>query len=279
MSRPRDPSQPRPETLTDTRGTSDGVATQTLYKGYLLGFVGVCFFGLTLPFSRVSVAELDPWFLTMMRSLIAFFAAVVVLAVTRSPWPERRDWPLICAMALFIFFGFTFFSNYAMRYAPASHGGVVLALQPLFAVLTSMLIAGERPSLGFWLCCVAGTATVGLFALLSGAGNSQLHWADILLVTASMSTALGYPFAGILSRRLGAGWRAVSWGAVVAGPALFAAFLVFPQPINWGASTEAWLGVLYVGLFSQFIAISPGTRGSHWVGFPRSGRSNCCSRS
>ena len=54
--------------------------------------------------------------------------------------------------------GYPLLMGMAMRYAPASHGGVVLAVQPLITALASMRVAGERPSPAFWACSLAGTA-------------------------------------------------------------------------------------------------------------------------
>ena len=39
-------------------------------KGMLLGFIGVLMFSLTLPFTRIAVAELSPYFVTFGRSLL-----------------------------------------------------------------------------------------------------------------------------------------------------------------------------------------------------------------
>jgi drug/metabolite transporter (DMT)-like permease len=45
------------------------VSRETL--GLLIGFVGVCIFAGTLPFTRIAVEELDPWFVTAGRASLS----------------------------------------------------------------------------------------------------------------------------------------------------------------------------------------------------------------
>ena len=90
----------------------------------------------------------------------------------------------------------------AMQYAPASHGAVVLAVLPLLTAMAGALVAGERPSLGFWACGVAGTGAVLVYSLLAGGASGDLHWADLLL--AARRSAPPWPM------RSAARWRAAS---------------------------------------------------------------------
>ena len=62
----------------------------------------------------------------------------------------------------------------AMQYAPASHGAVVLAVLPLLTAMAGALVAGERPSLGFWACGVAGTGAVLVYSLLAGGAGPAI---------------------------------------------------------------------------------------------------------
>ena len=68
----------------------------------------------------------------------------------------------------FSIIGFPLLMAIAMQYAPASHGAVVLAVLPLLTAMAGALVAGERPSLGFWACGVAGTGSVLVYSLLAG---------------------------------------------------------------------------------------------------------------
>ena len=129
-------------------------------QALLLGVLGVTIFGLTLPATRLAVAELDPLFVTAGRSLLAAALASLTLLWARPEPPQRREWPRLAAFAAFSIVGFPLLMAIAMQYAPASHGAVVLAVLPLLTAMAGAMVAGERPSLGFWACGLAGTGSV-----------------------------------------------------------------------------------------------------------------------
>jgi drug/metabolite transporter (DMT)-like permease len=218
----------------------------------ILGLLGVMIFGLTMPATRAAVMELDPLFITLGRALLAALLAALTLAVARAPPPPRRDWVRLFWFALCSIIGFPLLMTIAMQYAPASHGAVVLAVLPLLTAMAGVIVAGERPSLGFWACGVAGTGSVLVYALLAGAGSSDIHWADLLLAGAALSAATAYALGGEMARRIG-GWEVISWALVFASPVMLVLFLTLAGPINWGASPAAWAGFIYVSAFSQFI--------------------------
>jgi drug/metabolite transporter (DMT)-like permease len=133
-------------------------------RGYLLALAGVVIFGLTLPFTRIAVAELPPVFVGLGRAIVAALIAAVMLAMTRSPRPIRRDILKLLVAGFGIVIGFPVFSAIAMQTAPASHGGVVLGILPLATAAAAMVFAGERPTAKFWLWAAAGSAAVGVRA-------------------------------------------------------------------------------------------------------------------
>ncbi len=222
-------------------------------QGFLYGLAGVVIFGLTLPMTRLAVAELDPIFAGMGRSLVASVLAAGALLATRQPWPARRDGPLLAVTAAGVIFGFPAFSALALVNAPAGHGGIILAILPLATALASVVIARERPSFGFWMCGVAGSLAVSAFAWLDGAfASAGLGAADLLFLAAIVSAAIGYTTGAVLAQRLG-GWQTISWALIVAAPVLVVAVPMLSGPVNWSASTSAWAGFAYIAIMSQFV--------------------------
>jgi len=220
--------------------------------GLLLGLIGVIIFGLTLPATRASLTGLDPWFIGLGRGVVAAFAAAIVLVVTRQKWPPKKAWwPLVIASAGVVL-GFPLLATLAMQYVPASHGGIILAILPLATAVAGVVLAGERPSNGFWLCSIAGTAAVLAFALIESAGANGVHTADLLLAAAVAAAAIGYAQGGVLARSIG-GWQVICWALVIAAPILIALLFVTGTPINWNAPAKAWAGFIYLALFSQFL--------------------------
>ena len=235
-------------------------ARQAERKGLLLGLLAVLIFGLTLPATRVTVQEFDPLFVTAGRALLACVLAAIALLATRAPVPKRQEWLGLSIYAACIVLGFPLFTAFAMREAPAAHGGVVLAVLPLLTAMAGTVVAGERPSRTFWLCGLAGMIAVLAFVWISAGDGITSQSADIYLGLAAVSAAIGYAYGGDLTRRLG-GWQVISWALVVSAPVMFAIALFAPQGINWSASTAAWTGFIYVGVFSQFLGFFAWNKG------------------
>jgi drug/metabolite transporter (DMT)-like permease len=236
----------------------------------LLGILGVAIFGLTLPATRVAVAELDPLFVTAGRSLVAAALASLTLLWARPEQPGRRDWPRLAAFAAFSIVGFPLLMAIAMQHAPASHGAVVLAVLPLLTAMAGALVAGERPSLGFWACGLAGTGAVIVYSLLAGGVGGDLRWADLLLAAAALCAAMAYALGGEMARRIG-GWEVICWALVFSAPAMLA-LVVVSGPVNWSASPSAWAGFLYVSVFSMFLGFFAWNKGLALGGIAKVGQ-------
>jgi drug/metabolite transporter (DMT)-like permease len=239
-------------------------------QALLLGVLGVVMFGLTLPATRLAVADFEPLFVTAGRSLVAAALASLVLLWVRPPPPRRRDWPRLAAFAAFSIVGFPLLMAIAMQHAPAAHGAVVLAVLPLLTAMGGALVAGERPSLGFWACGVAGTMSVLVYSLLTGGTGGDLHWADLLLAASAVSAAMAYALGGEMAQRMG-GWEVIAWALVFSAPVMLLLVLL-SGPINWAAGVSAWAGFLYVSVFSMFLAFFAWNKGLALGGIARVGQ-------
>ena len=240
-------------------------------QAVFLGLIGVVIFGLTMPATRAAVLELDPVFITLGRALLAALLAAITLAVARPQPPQRRDWGRLFWFSVCSIIGFPLLMTTAMQFAPASHAAVVLAVLPLLTAMAGVLVARERPSPAFWACGIAGTVVVLVYALLSGGGSGDLHWADLLLAAAALSAATAYALGGEMSHRIG-GWEVISWALVVSAPVILLLFLVLSPPINWQASASAWSGFLYVAVFSQFLGFFAWNKGMSLGGIAKIGQ-------
>jgi drug/metabolite transporter (DMT)-like permease len=219
--------------------------------GLLLGFVGVCIFAGTLPFTHIAVGHLSPPFVTAGRAALAGLLALATLLVLRKSWPSLRQAGTLALVALCLVAGFPGFTALAMQRVPASHGGVVLGILPLATSAISTLIAGERPSPAFWLAALAGAALVIGFTLHEGGGS--LGQGDVFLLGAALASALGYVLSGKLVRAGLPGWEVISWVLVVALPVTIpVALWTMPQePATIPA--WSWIGFAYVALMSQYL--------------------------
>ncbi len=224
--------------------------TNTETRGMWLGVMGVAIFSLTLPFTRMAVAELHPVLVALGRAVVAATAAALLLWQMRARLPQGTEWKALAVTALGVVVGFPLFSSIAMRYVPASHGAIVVGILPLATALVAALRFGERPSVGFWVAACAGSAVVVVFAVMEGGG--ALHLADLALFAAVVAAAFGYAEGGRLSQSMG-GQQVICWALVLSMPVLLPITLWLVHAHGMQASVRAWTGFAYVSLFSMFV--------------------------
>jgi drug/metabolite transporter (DMT)-like permease len=230
-------------------------------RGIALGLLGVAIFALTLPMTRLatgaaSAPQLNPLFVTAGRAAGAGLLSLPTLLVLRTRRPSGRQWLWLALGALGVVLGFPLFLALALRLVPASHAAVVTGVLPLATAAIGALALRQRPSLGFWLCAIAGCVLVLAFAAWRGAG--ALHAADALLLLAVLSAAGGYVIGAQLSRQMPAE-HVICWTLVISLPfTLPLAWLTWPQQ---AVEARAWWGFGYVTVFSMWLGFFAWYRG------------------
>jgi drug/metabolite transporter (DMT)-like permease len=219
-------------------------------RGMWLGLMGVAIFSLTLPFTKMAVAELNPVLVALGRAVVAAIGSAILLWWIDAPRPTRTQIRALLVTALGVVVGFPVFSSVAMRTVPASHGAVVIGILPLATALFGALRFGERPSAGFWLAALVGSGIVIGFALWQGGG--EFHAADLALFAAVVAAAMGYAEGARLSQTMG-GQQVISWALVLSMPLLLPLTIWLGWKYGVNASPRAWIGFGYVSLFSMFI--------------------------
>ncbi len=250
----------RPALLPSPSATS--AAPSSLWEGYGYGFLGVLVFSLTLPMTRVAVAELAPLLVGLGRALIAALPAVALLWLTRSRRPNRAEWPGVILAALGIVVGWPLASSIAMQTVPSSQGAVFNGLLPLSTAAFAALRSGERPSAAFWGWAVAGAALVTAYALRQGEGTLTAGY--LWLLVAVVLGGMGYAEGARASRTLG-GWRTICWALAISAPvvALPVGWMAAQQP-HWPSSDViaacAYLafGSMFLGFFAWYRGLAAG---------------------
>jgi drug/metabolite transporter (DMT)-like permease len=255
-------------------GRRPATTSKSAASGLFFGLLGVLIFSATLPMTRLAVADLHPVFIAIGRAALAGIAAALLLALRRPAWPTRRQWRLLLETSLGVVVGFPVFSSIAMKYLPASHGAIITGLLPLATAVAAVLLARERPSRGFWICALFGTALVIAYAVSEGSG---LSWGDGALLIAVALGALGYARGGVLSRDMD-GELVISWALVLFLP-LTVGVSLWSLLDGWAYLVPAaqvrlvsWLGFLYVSLFSMWIGFFFWYRGLATGGVARVGQ-------
>ncbi|CAH9019793.1 DMT family transporter [Candidatus Nitrosacidococcus sp. I8] len=220
-------------------------------KGLILGFLGVVTFGFTLPVTRFTVVYFDPMFIGLGRAVVASLVAGLLLFVSKTPIPSKKQIGQLFLVALGVVIGFPLLSAWAMRSVPASHGGVILGVLPLATAIIGTWFSHEKPSVTFWLLGICGACLVGIFSVLQG--FKEFMWGDLGLFAAALLAGTGYAIGGILSKEIG-GWKVICWALVLSLPfILLPAIYYIPDHPNQ-FSFIVWGSFFYLALVSQLFA-------------------------
>jgi len=233
------------------------------------GAVGMLIFSASLPATRAAVAALDPWFVTAGRAALAGLLAAGLLALTRAPWPSRRDWGALSIVAFGVVLGFPLFSALALRHVPSSHAMPFIGLLPLATAGFAVLIGQDRPRPLFWIFALLGSGLVAGHAWI--AGGLRFEAADLLMLAAIVTCGLGYAVGGKLTARLGS-LAVISWALVLSLPISLAASLALWPADLAAMPSSAWAGFGYVSLFSMFVGFLFWYRGLALGGAARVGQ-------
>ncbi|WP_083873096.1 DMT family transporter [Nocardia testacea] len=225
------------------------------------GLLGVAAFSLTVPLTRITVAEggMSPLFVACGRAVVAGVLAATALLVTRPPLPRGRQWIRLGVVAAGVVAGFPLLTSFALTLTSAGHSAVVIALLPAATAVLAVLRTEERPPRAFWWAAAAGAVAAVGFAVFRG-GGFGLQWPDLLLFGAVVAAAAAYAEGGLLARELGP-WQTISWALVLSAPpmvALSGIALAFQPPT---ASPAQWASFAYLGVVSMFLGFLAWYRG------------------
>jgi drug/metabolite transporter (DMT)-like permease len=250
--------------------SADAAPFNGLWWGTVLAGVGVVAFSGTLPATAFALRGLDPYFVAIGRGALAAFAAVVCLVATGAPLlPPRARLRSYAVISVCVVFGFPVLSALALDAgASVAHAAVVVGLLPLTTAVCAAVRAGERPRVLFWVSCGAGAVAVTIFTLSRDGG--RLAMADLLLVGALVSAAIGYTEGARLARDT-SGLRVISYALVVAVPVTVPLTVILVL-MGQRFSAPALGGFLYVGLISMFLGFIPWYAGLAHGGIARAGQ-------
>lgn len=229
-------------------------------QGLWLGLLAVTIFALTLPMSKLAIGSaatpyLSPWFIAFGRASLAGLFAAVYLWRVKAVMPRGRQWRYLLYIGLGNALGFPILQSIGLLYVPSSHAAVFNGLLPLATAAIAALLFRQHAPLRFWFWAVLGAFLVILFALWRAHqhdGYISLHSADVLIFLAVLLCGYGYAYGAKLSRELPAP-QVLCWMLVL--------FLPLTVPATWltwpthEIPTTAWLGFLYVAIFSMWLGM------------------------
>lgn len=244
--------------------------TSRTTSGLLLAFLGVLGFSFSLPWTVWALESFAPVVTATGRAVIAGVVAGVILLIRRVPWPDRSLMrPLIFTMAGAVF-GWPILIALALERTTAAHAAVIAAIMPLVTAVFAVLRTGERVARQFWIAAVAGTAALVVFALLRGGGDGGNLVADLLIVGAVLASSWCYVEGASLTKVM-PGWQVISWVVVLALPVTVPAtvILALTGGVTTPVTTQAWIGMAFLGLVSVYFAFFAWYQGLSMAGVAR----------
>ena len=219
---------------------------------------------MSLPATREAVESFGAWTVGFGRAVLAAACAAGVLAITRTPRPERRHLTSLLIVGAGVIIGFPLFTGLALETSTASRGAIVIGVLPAATALVATLRHGERPSWQFWLAAAGGLVTVVIFSISTGA-NGRPELADVFFLLAVASAAVGYAEGAALTKEIG-GWQTISWALILALPltlpvavaALALHGIEQPQLSNWAGLAYVSLFSMYLGFFAWYAGLDIG---------------------
>jgi len=151
-----------------------------LALGTLLMCAVVLIWGAFLPVSRIALAVIDPYWLTLLRYGVAAACLLATLALLEGrralALEGRAGWAWVFGSAGFA--GFSLLVYEGLRLTQPEHGAMILALGPVNIVLWQWLRSRHRPHAATLACIAAAIAGEGLvvsqgeFARLYSGGSA-----------------------------------------------------------------------------------------------------------
>ena len=191
--------------------------------GFLLGFIGVLIFSLTLPITRhLTQIDFTSLEIGFGRGFLAGIASVLILLFKgqfkTENLPSKTDLRKLIIAAIGVVFAFPIFTAIAMQTIPSGNGGIVLAAVPLSTAIFAGLLSEENPTTKFWGIAVIGFITVIVFRLLTNdLGITNIGFGDFALLVCVVIGGMGYAQGGILGKAM-SGWKVICWALVISLP-------------------------------------------------------------
>jgi drug/metabolite transporter (DMT)-like permease len=223
--------------------------------GVLAAIISSALGGTAVAMTRYLHGTVDAVTLAAFRFGIGFLVVLPLAVISRSQWPQGRDWCGVAALGVLFFGIFIVIYNAALHYTTAARGSLALSMLPFVTMVVAALCGREaftvRKTTGV-LIAITGVALAlgtGLATAPVGAWRGDLLMSGGTLCMA-LYTVWSRPFMarssrlGFLAAGMGCGSSASALVAWHSGGFAATASLSLMQ----------WLAVLLIGVFGGAVS-------------------------
>ncbi|MGY8999026.1 MAG: DMT family transporter [Rhodospirillales bacterium] len=218
--------------------------------GYLLLIGVIIGWGTSWPFLKIGLNEIPPWtYRGMVAPTAAFFIFSAGLILRQNMWVPAKQWKPLLVASLFNVLIWHIFSAWGIRLLASGQASIIGYTMPLWAVVFSMLLNNERPTLkrliGLTLGLIGlGTLTIGEFGIFTLAPLGTIMMM-IAAISWGVGTAVQKRVNWQMSATALAGWQLLLGGMPITFFAIFLEHDQWPQIIRT-ISMPAILSTVFV---------------------------------
>jgi drug/metabolite transporter (DMT)-like permease len=219
------------------------------YKATLIGFTAILMWSLLALFTAAS-GTMPPLQLAAITFLIGSMPGLAVFVAKPKRLKLLKQPKAAWLTGIIGLFGYHFLYFSALRNAPPAEAGMISYLWPLFIVLGSAMLPGEKLRPVHVIGAMIGFA--GAVLILSGraGGADQFTTGQKMFgYAAALACAFTWAAYSLVSRRFGAVPTDAVTGFCLATSVLSAISHLFLETTVWPAATSEWLAIVGLGLF------------------------------
>jgi drug/metabolite transporter (DMT)-like permease len=190
-----------------------------------LGMLAVLVFawGGNYTWIRIALRDIGPWTFTAVRYVGAAVVVGTVLAFHRGPghvMPMRGERARLAAIGMLQGAGLTILLTLSLKWIESTHTILLIYTNPLWALLLSVLLLGER----FTIASIAGIA-LGLLGMAVLINPLAMPWNAVTIpgVISALAATIAWALGAVLYRRgkwESTFWQQVFWQLTVSGIAI-----------------------------------------------------------
>ena len=221
-----------------------------------LGLVAVAtIWGLNFTVVKAALLEIEPLAFNALRFPCAAVAVwFLVRGTGRRLLPPRKDWRIVLLLGIVGHVTFQMGFILGLDWTHTGNAALLLSTSPVWVIVISFAMGRER--LNPAILAGVFTTLAGMAILITG-GSHELGTArlgDLLVLSAAISWGAYTVFGRRMVRRRGA-LQMTAWTLWAGMPFVVLAGVPDLVRMDWSAvSLQAWLGVVYAGVFAIGIA-------------------------
>jgi drug/metabolite transporter (DMT)-like permease len=222
---------------------------------YLKLILVALFWGGTFIATRIAAQTFEPFMGASIRYLIASVVLVPMAYQVNRTFHSvsRKQFWQLCLLGFSGIFAYNFFFFKGLKLVPASHGALLVALNPIMVMLLSAWQYGER---------IRGIKVAGILISLMGVvlvisrGHplqlfNSFEWGDAFMLGCPVTWAI-YTLAGKAALKNTTPLEASAWASItgLAMLLIFAGFESYPTVVTG----KVWIALSYLGLIGTVLA-------------------------